>query len=435
MIQPKKIYRLLTFISANALAFSLVSSCTRYVVGDGSPCLKSINIVDRNGFSETVSVPERLEQYERVNFLAPQPYQKVLRVYSRNQLGENYAEITSYHPNGQIKQYLEVVNNRASGSYKEWYVNGSLKLQATIVGGDPDINTASEKTWLFDGCSKAWDEEGRLLAEIPYVKGELNGLSIYYHPSGALWKKVPFERNQTHGVSETYLVTGETLQTTEYSRGVKNGRSLRFWHSQGTASDEEYVNGLLLKGLYYDICGNLIATIENGNGFRATFGKDSINELQEYRNGLMVGELKVYDTEGRLIKIYHVKNDLKHGEEDIFNPQPNAKGELYPRLLINWYEGKIQGTVKTWYDNGVLESQREMSNNTKNGVSTAWYSDGSLMLIEEYDRDKIVKGEYFKCNEKIPVSQIKAGNGVATLFDADGNFLRKVEYYNGRPQE
>ena len=37
--------------------------------------LTSIHIVDRNGFSETISNKERLNQFQNVNFLSPQPYQ------------------------------------------------------------------------------------------------------------------------------------------------------------------------------------------------------------------------------------------------------------------------------------------------------------------------------------------------------------------------
>ena len=37
--------------------------------------LSSIQIIDRNGFKETVNAKERLLTYNNVNFLAPQPYE------------------------------------------------------------------------------------------------------------------------------------------------------------------------------------------------------------------------------------------------------------------------------------------------------------------------------------------------------------------------
>lgn len=45
--------------------------------------LTSITIVDKNGFTETLSVKERLKKYENMPFLSPQPYQKVLRLFAK----------------------------------------------------------------------------------------------------------------------------------------------------------------------------------------------------------------------------------------------------------------------------------------------------------------------------------------------------------------
>ena len=89
--------------------------------------------------------------------------------------------------------------------------------------------------------------------------------------------------------------------------------------------------------------------------------------------------------------------------------------------------------VKTWYEDGAVESQKEMSHNKKQGLSFAWYPDGSLMLMEEYDHDRLMKGSYFKKGDKQVTSQIENGKGVATLFDAGGHFLQKISYESGQP--
>jgi antitoxin component YwqK of YwqJK toxin-antitoxin module len=102
---------------------------------------------------------------------------------------------------------------------------------------------------------------------------------------------------------------------------------------------------------------------------------------------------------------------------------------------LTWYEGKIQGLVKTWYPNGIQESQREMSNNMKNGIATAWYRDGNMMLLEEYRQDRLLRGEYYSPAERYPISTIKEGSGIATLYNADGTFLQRVTYRNGEPFE
>jgi antitoxin component YwqK of YwqJK toxin-antitoxin module len=131
---------------------------------------------------------------------------------------------------------------------------------------------------------------------------------------------------------------------------------------------------------------------------------------------------------------YVVRDDIKHGEEVINYDAPKLQQVLKPKISVTWYDGKVQGPTKTWYTNGIQESQKEMSNNKKNGHSTAWYNDGSLMMIEEYEQDKLVRGEYYAKGEKFPVSMIIDGKGIVTRFDADGTFLQRITYKSGKPQ-
>ena len=400
---------------------------------DQSQSLISINIVDRNGMTETVSSRDRLRRYESVDFMETQPYEKVMRVYGRDSCGDIPAIITSYHPNGQVRQYLEVVNNRACGSYREWHSNGQLKVEMTLVGGVGDIGTAAEKSWMIDGESCAWDEEGHRVAAIPYIKGVLDGDSIYYHDNGNLWKRVPFKNGLLHGDYALFCADGTLLQTTPYVGGKCHGTAYRYWNGDTIAACERYCDDLLEEGTYYTPQGSCICTIANGNGTRALFGKDAVAELREYRNGVEEGQVEVLDARGRCIATYCIKDGEKNGEEIEYAPMRPGQKKAKPRLSVNWVDGRIQGKVRTWYSNGQLESQREISENQKNGIATAWYEDGSLMLLEEYEHDTLKSGKYFRIGEKIPVTEVRDGKGIATIYDSVGNFLRKVDYQNGMP--
>ncbi|WP_068467580.1 toxin-antitoxin system YwqK family antitoxin [Candidatus Protochlamydia phocaeensis] len=394
--------------------------------------LTSIHIIDRNGFAETISNKDRLDQFQNVDFLKSQPYQKVLRIYARDSKGNIRSVVTTYYPNGNPKQFLEILNARANGNYYEWHENGVMSLSTRIIGGSPDVTTAAEKTWLFDGPSYAWDEDGKPAAEIFYSQGSLEGLSIYYHPCGQIWKRIPFCKNQIDGTVEIYKTNGEILQQISYSQGQKQGPAYRYWDMQHLASQEEYCQGKLTNGQYYDKQGNLIAEVKQGCGYRAVFGKDCVQELQSLQDGCLEGEVKVFNSLGQLKRIYHIKEGIKHGEEVEYYERSSSSAPQ-PKLSFYWYEGKIQGLVRTWYPNGVVESQKEMANNARNGVLTAWYRDGSLMMIEEYEKDQLIRGDYFRKGEKIPVSQVIQGKGTVTVFDADGHFVQKISYANGKP--
>ena len=229
-----------------------ISSCAASHRFPSKNCcsLKTISLVDRNGMTETISNTERTKQYRCVNFFQPQPYQKVLRIYQRNSNGDIPAYINSYHENGQPKQYLEIVNSRAYGTYKEWHPNGQLKLSAFIVGGEADICPSAEATWLFDGTASVWDEEGRLTAFFSYEKGGLEGDSFHYHPNGNIWKKIPYKNNQINGSYEVFLDDRRLFLKQGYNNGKREGSACQYWDSTRLAAQEEYKEDLLTNGRY-----------------------------------------------------------------------------------------------------------------------------------------------------------------------------------------
>lgn len=394
--------------------------------------LTSVHIVDRNGFTESISSKDRLSQFQGLNFLTQQPYKKVLRIWARDSKGNIRSVITTYHDNGTPKQFLEVVNGRANGHYYEWHDNGKMSVAAHIIGGEADITPAAEKSWLFDGISGAWDDQERAIAEVQYSQGSLEGTTTYFHPNGQVWKRFPYVKGQLEGVVEVYLNNGELLQQTSYCQGIVDGSCKRFWAENEIASEEIYCRGRLMSGLYLDKGGAVVAEVVNGSGWRAIFSKNGILELQEFRNGVLEGEVRRFHPNGSLKSIYHVQGGIKHGEETEFfaskeeNPQP--------KLSFSWYEGKVQGMARTWYPSGVLESQKEMSNNTKNGLLSAYYSDGNLMMLEHYDEGKLMRGDYFQKGERHPISQVIDGKGCATLYGPDGHFVQKVAYLSGKPE-
>lgn len=393
--------------------------------------LALIQIQDRNGLTETISNPDRLTVYQTVDFLTSQPYKKVLRVYKAN--GKNHSKITTYHSNGSVFQYLEGEEMRAHGAYREWFPNGQLKIDATVIGGTADV---SQQDWLFDGLSQVWDEQGHLTAKIPYEKGALEGSSLYFYPSGQLEREVPFVKNNMEGALLEFSPQGQLKSKTGYKKGLKEGESQAFFESGQLALVEDYTEGYLRTGKYYNLRGDLVSEIEHGGGFQGQFENGCLT-LIEFRMGRPDGLVQKFAPSGEIQKSFHLKNGKKQGEEVEYYLKSQIEGikDKYkprPKLSVSWNENAIHGTVKTWYNDGQLQSQREYSRNQRTGPSLAWFRDGALMLLEEYEEDRLVSGQYFKPNRTEPVSTIANGTGVATLYDETGAFLRKVQYLKGK---
>lgn len=406
------------------LAWVLFSSCMR-------PCgeseLLSINLIDRNGFSETVSAKERLDRYRAVDFLDHQPYEKVVRLFSEGD--GTFSCITSYHPNGELHRYLEVRNGRALGSYREYDTAGELRIEAQLIGGAPDIDEAAQASWLFDGVASAWDERGNQIASIPYRKGELDGLYTEYHPSGAVAASLPYQKGKLEGVAERRFSSGGLAWQASYAAGQLDGFARSFWPNGQLAAEERFRKGRLEEGRYYSRKGQLEEEVVLGSGFRIFINGEGCKEVHQVRDGVADGTVKEYGSEGQLIRLYQTYKGEKSGEEIYYD------AEERPKLSIQWSGGEIYGEVKSWYPSGQLESRREMAKNRRNGVSTAWYPDGSLMMIEEYRSDRLLKGEYYRKGGAAPVSRVSDGAGVAMVFDSNGLLVRRVNYCDGEPDE
>ena len=423
--------RILLLICVGAL---MVASCSRRT--EEPQKLVSLQFLDRNGFSETISTPDRLDRYKQANFLEPQPYTKIVRLFQRNKEGKTTSAITSYHDNGQIWQYLEVANGRAKGLYKEWYPSGVVKIVAHLIEGIGDVAMECMDSWVFDEESTAYDEKGKLTAKFFYEKGDLSGKALFYYPDGNIRKTTPYVKNELHGDEIYYAEDGEKIGKFSYQHGLKHGKSTYQGCKKCQKFSEEYKQGLLLSGVYYNFDGRVMSKIVEGHGLQTIYEEGRLGTQYEFKGGKREGKVYLYYPGETLQSEYSLKENVKHGEEWVYFENQNIKqNALRPKICFNWYEGKLQGRVKTWYPDGVLESEREMYNNKKSGPASAWYKNGSVMLIEEYENDILVKGLYMKKGEKSPVSTVENGEGVVTLYDQDGYFLKKINYHKGIPVE
>lgn len=400
------------------LLLLLLTGCAR---APSAPSLASVNIVDQSGMTQTIGSKERLKKFSQVDFLKPQPYQKVLRVFTPGSDGAIPAVVTSYYPSGQIKQSLCILSGRAHGPYREWHENGALKIEASVVGGSPQLGMAAERTWIFNGPCKAFSDQGRLLASMTYDRGLLEGDAEFWNEEGVLVKKFSYERGALSRRAMYYYDSGVLQLTISYKKGLQDGLFESFRSDAVRIAEEYYEGGHLIKGSYvYPEAG-----VFQGSGFRYVEGEGGFR-LEEVRGGLLAGEVRLYQ-KGRLVQSYSHNNGVKEGIESFWN----ASGVLY--LEVPYKEGRIQGEVITRYSDGALQSRREMSNNCKNGLFRAWYPGGEIMMIEEYNDDNLLSGTYYKCGSAVPVSKVEEGAGLAMIFDCQGQLERKIVYKDGKP--
>src|SRR6185437_12369710 len=181
--------------------------------------------------------------------------------------------------------------------------------------------------------------------------------SLYYHPNGHLAKTIPYSKDLIHGIRVEYNANGELIKQTSYDKGVKEGECVGFWAPGVLSYRETYKADLLLSGTYYQPDQTILTEVKEGLGKQAIFKEGKLFSLVQFQKGVPEGSVEVFNEEGALISLHHIKEGKKNGEE--WGYYPASKGaSLKPKICIPWEEDVIQGVVKTWYENGAQESQR-----------------------------------------------------------------------------
>lgn len=119
---------------------------------------------------------------------------------------------------------------------------------------------------------------------------------------------------------------------------------------------------------------------------------------------------------------------------DADNKILSSLGEVY---YIN-DNGKIteilDGESKTWYKNGQLSSKINYKDGLPYGVLTMWYSNGNIMLEQNFDSNGLMDGEqfFYDINGNL-VKQYSMCHGTGTefIYDSNGKLKRKNEWRNG----
>ncbi len=392
-----------------------------------SESIAMIQVVDRMGMNETIKQKEKLKNFEGIDFEKPQPFQKVIRVFQKVGNGLTKSILTTYHENGFLKEYLEASSHRANGKYKEFYSDGRLKIDGHVIEGIADLTDSAKQSFVFDGICKVYYPSGNIQAEISYQKGKLEGESVYFFDGGTTEKKIPYVQDKIHGKASFFNEKEKLIGFTEFAFGKKHGQLIFYGDSKTPYFEELYQNGCLEKGKYWDFDNEIVGEIQYGFGNQVVFENGHLKSVIEYRKGVPEGIIKTYYASGNLESQYSLKNGAKHGEEWVYYDHKHS----IPKLFLSWYEDQLHGSQKSWYEDGSLESQKEMIHNQKHGQLIAWFKTGGVMLMEEYEMNKLKDGSYYSKTSLEKVSHVVNGKGIATIFDKDGFFLHKVRYEKG----
>ena len=170
-----------------------------------------------------------------------------------------------------------------------------------------------------------------------YLNGERNGkgkekYEEYYNEnnlkfegeyfSGKKWngkeysidKKNFYELKEGKGFIKEYNIEGYLIFEGEYLNGERNWNGKEYGQNNLLIFEGEYLNGKKWNGKGYDIKGNSIYELKNGQGYVKEYEYDKLSFEGKYLNGERNGSGKEYNQFGGLLFESEYLNGKRHGK-------------------------------------------------------------------------------------------------------------------------
>lgn len=385
-----------------------------------------------------------------------------------------------FYQNGVLSSEGTLLNGKPEGYWKAYYSNGILKSEG------------NRKNFELDGTWKFYTETGKLFLEVNYLNGKKNGYKTsyfdkeivtehfvndikqnetrIYYPDGKLKMTIPFVNGIEQGFGKEYDHDETVITLTEYKRGFiidrksinrrdkegrKQGKWYLFWENGKIKVEGNYKNdkkegyfkeytelGDLLRISKYqnDILQPDAQEIVKLDVYNEYYSNGKIKSSKMYRNGVLEGVSKTFDTTGKIIEGYVYGNGVILSE-GIIDDEGNKNGpwkDLFPdgttRAIGKYEDGKKIGTWKYYYPNGQIEQTGKYSLKGKLDGAWKWFFENGSLLKEEFYRNGVRDGisiEYDETGKIIEEGEFVNGLEEGLWYESNGDFYTRGNYTDG----
>ena len=235
-----------------------------------------------------------------------------------------------YYPNGQLArdERLDARGNVLTGG-ASFYANGQVKQRVTLLPNGRD------------SISENYHENGQLMNRISYHGKQMaDGEYVSYGPNGKMSSHAFLKGGKMHGLQEVFYADGKLFQRSHFIHDKQDGEFLTLAEDGKVLARKRWVDG--------EADGWSFESHDNGQlAQKALYRKGKLLSMQKWGS----------------------------------NGKPS----------IAWQQdtqGREQGDVTEWYDNGVRAKVVPMRDGQRHGLLQVWASDGSLLQLVPYEHGK-----------------------------------------------
>lgn len=314
-----------------------------------------------------------------------------------------------FYQNGQLKAEINFDNGKVNGQLKTYFEDGQI------------AGISNWKNDSLNGLTKDYYNNGVLYQERNYKADRLNGEENIFYENGKLktsllykddllWQAVVNNDNFGNkldemtvtngaGVLNVYYPRGHIKSVTEFKMGKPNGKSTWYYESGKEQAVFYIVDGKKE--------GKLKTLHENGET-----AKES-----HYKNDYIIGTEKVFNVNGVLLSEATYKQNL--GQEDIEKLTGGVLGVVSGAIdPFGFSKGIMNGSYKTYYDNGRIESEQYYFDGLQDSIFREYYDNGAIktdiFFDDNYESNKRYERRYDKAGKVIKSETFQIGQAALT---------------------
>lgn len=219
-------------------------------------------------------------------------------------------------------------------------------------------------------------------------KGNRDGEWYFYYKNGVLKAVVNYKDGKFNGAYKDFYDNGLPESDGFYKNGNVNGEFINFYRLGGKMNVRNYDDGIIDgKATYYHRNGKLQYEVTFNEGeldgeFKSYYDDGSLKEVSHYDNGTLDGKITKYHRNGQVKSAYE------------------------------YVDGKQNGKLIAYFEDGTLHEEGEFKDDHLVGESKAYFPNGKLRVKNTFDEN----------GKK---------NGIAEVYDRDGNKIKQYEYRKG----
>ena len=374
-----------------------------------------------------------------------------------------------YYPNGSLQAEGNLLNGKPEGYWINYYPTGVKKSEGLRTNYQLDSiwvfynivgNTISKIHYLngkkngyyIKYYEKPIESVGNIHSKELFVNDKIEGISNFFYENGAVKENAQYKENKREGPSYEFALDGRLITIYSYRKGnikertkinrynsekEKSGLWQEFFEAYRLKKESYYRNGLL-DGYYkeYNSNGKLIVTLLYRNGVLVEQVDDDEIESIEKKEFYTDGSVKSSGSfiENKPVGI-HKKFD-RTGEVTVTLIY-NDKSEVTEKGIIN-NEGYRVGSWETLFPDGKLKAKGEYKKNRKEGAWKYYFNNGKVEQTGAYSKGKYsgMWKWYYSTGELWKEEEFYNGleEGIYYEYDLNGNTLVEGEYFDGEKE-